>query len=96
LRADDDAGHELELGDGREEPEEDERLVERRVDVVRPLPAGVYRWIGPENVVVDLDVPVAELLDRAGVCAHGVGVGPQLRLRIDDARDHAGIMGEAV
>ena len=74
LRGDDDAGHELQLRDRCQEPVEDKGLVECRVDVVRPLPAGMHRWIGAENVIVDFDMPVAELLDLANVGPDGARV----------------------
>src|SRR5207248_4804001 len=88
LWGDDDAGHELQLGDRCQKAVEDEGLVERRVDVIRLLPAGVHRRVGAENVVVDLDMPVAERLDLADIRPDGVGVGRDLRLRIDDADLH--------
>ena len=49
LGEDDHAADELELGDAGEEAEQDERLVERRVDVVRAGPAVVDRGSAPST-----------------------------------------------
>ena len=63
LRQDDDAGHELDRDDGGEVPEQHERFVERRVDVVRAVPRLVHLGIGADHVVVGQQVREPELLD---------------------------------
>jgi ABC transporter/TOBE domain len=81
LRRHDDARHEFQLGDRCHEPEEDKRLVERCVHVVRsPRPAGMHRGIGSQNVVVDCEMLVAELLDLPDIGPDRVRVGGQLGL----------------
>jgi len=88
LRGDDDAGHEFHAGDRRQEPVEDEGFVESRVHVIGARPARMRRRVGPEDVIVDSDVLVAELLDLPDIGPDGTSVRRQLRLRIDDAYLH--------
>jgi hypothetical protein len=88
----DDGGHEFELGERCQEPVEDEGLVERRVHVVRPVPASVQGWIGPQDMVVDLDVPVAKLLNSTYIRTNRPRVGRELGLAIDNAYLHR-VMG---
>jgi hypothetical protein len=81
LREDDDASDEFERDHGGQVPEHDQRLVERRVDVVRPGPRLVHDRIGAEHVVVGQDVGKAKLLDPRSVGADGTAIGADLGLR---------------
>ena len=77
LREDQHAGEQLELGQGRDEPEQDKRLVEGGLVVVDVLPArgarkrlqgrtlGMRRGIGAQDVIQRQDVVEAEV-------AHGL------------------------
>ena len=69
--------------------EEHERLVERRVDVVRAAPRLVHLGIGAEHVVVGQQVLEAELLDALRVRADRAPIGADLRLREHDTDLHA-------
>ena len=80
LRQDDDAGDELERRDRGEVAEEHERLVERRVDVVRTGPRLVHLGIGADHVVVREQVREAELLDPFRIRADRTAVRTDLRL----------------
>ena len=64
LGQDDHAGDQLERGARGEVAEQHERLVERRVHVVRAVPRRVRLGIGAEHVVVGEQVGEPELLDR--------------------------------
>lgn len=87
LREDEDAGRELEsLGTAGEVREQDERIVEGIVFVVRArqrrLSIGV---LGAEHMVVGDEVIEAEIFGRSPDAPDGVGVTAQLDLGVDDA-----------
>src|SRR5262249_38659699 len=84
LREDDDAGHELHRRDPGEVAEQHERLLERRLHVVRAGPASMYLRVGADDVVVGEDVGETELLDRLAVRPHRADVAAELGLREDD------------
>ena len=88
LREDDDAGHQLERRDRGEVAEQHERLVKRRVDVVRAVPRRVHLGIGAEHVVVREQVREAELLDPLRVRADRAAVRADLGLGEHDAYLH--------
>ena len=89
LREDDDARDELDGRDRGQVPEEHERLVESRRDVVGAAPASVDFWVRADDMVVREDMGEAERLDSVAVCAHGADVAAELRLREDDTDPHA-------
>ena len=76
LRQDDDPGDELELRARGEVAEQHERLVERRVHVVRARPGGWAVRIGAEHVVVGEQVGEPELLHRLPYAARRATAAP--------------------
>ena len=64
LRQDDDAGDQLQRGEGGQVTEHHQRLVERGVHVVGAVPALVHGRVRPDHVVVGQHVPEAEFLTR--------------------------------
>jgi hypothetical protein len=89
LREDQDPRHELDLAGRRgEEREGRERVVERVALGVGTPDLGERTVTRADDVVVDHQVPVAELLRRDGEPAQGERVAPELDLRADDADPH--------
>ena len=88
LGRDDDARHQLEVGDAGQEAVEHQGLVEGAVDVVGTPPVPVGRRIRADDMVVGQDVPEAQLLDTCHVATGCPRVGGQLGLRIYDAYLH--------
>ena len=88
LRKDDDAGHQLERGDGGNVAEEHERLVKGRANVVGSGPALVNRGVRAYDMVVGEQMGVAKLLNPLRVVAHRADIAAQLGLRKDDTDLH--------
>jgi hypothetical protein len=88
LGQDDDAGHQLERDQRGQVAEQHERLVERGVRVVGPVPAGVDGGVGAHHVVVGQHVRVAQLGDGLAVRPHGRHVATQLGLREHGSDPH--------
>ena len=66
--------------------------MERRVDVVRPVPGCVHLGVRADDVVVREQVPIALLLDRLAVLPHRADVATELGLREHDAELHDPIL----
>jgi hypothetical protein len=88
LRQDDDAGHKLQRGNCSQVAEHHERLVEGRVDVVRPVPAVMHSRVGTEDVIVGEDVGETQLLGPLTVRPHRAGVAANFCLRENKAYLH--------
>ncbi len=88
LRQDDDAGDELKRDQRGKVAERDERLVESRVDVIRPGPRLVNGRVRAEHVVVGENVGEAELLHPLAVGAYSAAIGSDLGLRKDHPYIH--------
>jgi hypothetical protein len=88
LGQDDDAGDQLQPGQGGQVAEQHHGLVERGGDVVGAGVAGVPGRVGAEDVLVGEQVSEAEVLDALGVGADGARVGADLGLGEDDTDLH--------
>jgi hypothetical protein len=88
LRQDDDAGDQLQRRQRGQVAEHDQRLVERRVDVVRAIPGRVHGGVGAQHMVVGQQVGVPELLHPLSVGAHRARVATEFGLREDNSDIH--------
>src|ERR1039457_5156496 len=88
LRQDDDPGDKLERCDPSQVTEEDHRLVEGRVHVIRARPGRMDLRVGAQDMVVREGVREAKLLDPLRVGAHRAHVSADLRLGEHDAYPH--------
>jgi len=61
-------------------PKHHQRLVERRPNVVRAVPAGVNRGVGADHVVIGQQMREPELFDALAVRADRSGVPSELGL----------------
>ena len=88
LGSDEDGGGETQPGDAGQVGEEDQRLMERGVDVVGATDVAVHRGVGPQDVVVRRQVVVAQIRGGLPVGAHGAQIAADLGLRKDHSYIH--------
>ena len=89
LRQDEDAVDEAELlRHAGKEAEQDEGLMEHRIMVVWPFPAGTACRINPDDMIEGENMRIAERFGRLCVVAHGNRVGADVELRKNHAKLH--------